>query len=224
MSVLSKRTFGWLGLAVAGVIAGLTPRAHAQELQWIRQFSTSEDDFANELAPDGAGGVLLAGTTKGGLGGGSVGPRNVFLTRYDSEGDQLWIRQFGAGGSNFAGALTRDGAGGVLFAGSTFGSVGGPHAGSWDVFLARYDSAGDRHWIRQFGTSSADLARALAPDGAGGVLLAGDTYGRLGGPNAGGADAFLARFIDAFPLGDLNCDGAFNGADIDPFFQCLGGG
>ena len=25
-------------------------------------------------------------------------------------------------------------------------------------------------------------------------------------------------------LGDLNCDGSFDGADIDPFFACLGGG
>ena len=25
-------------------------------------------------------------------------------------------------------------------------------------------------------------------------------------------------------LGDLNCDGTFNGGDIDPFFACLGGG
>ena len=32
-------------------------------------------------------------------------------------------------------------------------------------------------------------------------------------------------FVDIFrpfQLGDLNCDGAFNGADIDPFFLALG--
>ena len=26
------------------------------------------------------------------------------------------------------------------------------------------------------------------------------------------------------PLGDLNADGTLNGADIDVFFECLGGG
>ena len=67
MSSLSKRTFGWLGLAVAGVIAGPTPRAHAQD--WIRQFGTSSHDWAYALAPDDAGGAILAGSTGGSLGG-----------------------------------------------------------------------------------------------------------------------------------------------------------
>ena len=30
------------------------------------------------------------------------------------------------------------------------------------------------------------------------------------------------RFIRRFDLGDLNCDGSFNGADVDPFFAALG--
>ena len=47
---VSKWNFGWLGLAIAGVIVGLTPRAHAQDR--IRQFGTSNDDRAWALAPD----------------------------------------------------------------------------------------------------------------------------------------------------------------------------
>ena len=30
------------------------------------------------------------------------------------------------------------------------------------------------------------------------------------------------RFLRRFDLGDLNCDGAFNGADVEPFFAALG--
>ena len=30
--------------------------------------------------------------------------------------------------------------------------------------------------------------------------------------------------LGSFVFGDLNCDGAFNGGDIDPYFICLGGG
>lgn len=29
-------------------------------------------------------------------------------------------------------------------------------------------------------------------------------------------------YLRRFSLGDLNCDGRFNGADIDPFFLALG--
>ncbi len=52
MSSLNKRTFGRLGVAIAGVIAVLSPRAHGQD--WIRQFGTIESDAAYGLAPDGA--------------------------------------------------------------------------------------------------------------------------------------------------------------------------
>ena len=197
MSSDSKRIFAWAALAAASFVAGLTPRAHAQEQRWIRQFGTSSFDQALALAPDDAGGVMVAGYTYGSLGGPIDGNADVFLGRYDSAGDRLWIRQFGTGEWDQAAALAPDGAGGVFVAGSTNGSLSGPNAGNLDAFVARYDSAGNRLWIRQFGTSAADAATALAPDGAGGMMVAGRTVGSLGGPNAGFNDAFVARYDGA---------------------------
>jgi hypothetical protein len=192
MSTRSKRTFGWLGLAIAGVIAGLTPRAHAQE--WVRQFGSSRGDFASALAPDGEGGVMVAGYTWGSLGGPNAGLIDAYLAHYTNAGQRLWMHQFGTRELDMALALAPDGAGGVMVAGFTAASLGGPNAGLRDAYLARYDNAGQRLWIRQFGTTRFDQARALAPDGAGGVLVAGRTDGSLGGPNAGGRDVFLARY------------------------------
>ena len=175
----------------------LIPAAHGQNQTWITQFGTSEPDSAQALAPDGAGGVMVAGETTGSLGGPNAGNLDVFLARYDNAGNQLWIRQFGTGDHDFARALAPDGAGGVLLTGLTTGSLGGRNAGFSDAYLARYDSAGNQLWIRQFGTSESDRANALAPDGAGGVIVAGYTTGSLGGPNAGSSDVFLARYDSA---------------------------
>ena len=207
-------TDGVGGVIVAGWTAGspggfLVRYDGAGNLLWTRQLGTIVP-FA--LAPDGASGVMVAGGISG----------DAFLAHYDSAGNRLWISQFGTSSVEQANAVALDGAGGVMVAGFTEGSLGGPHAGGKDAFLARFDSAGDRLWISQLGTSARDSARALAPDGVGGVLVAGLTKGSLGGPNAGGYDAFLARFTGAFPLGDLNCDGRFDGGDIDPFFLALG--
>ena len=161
---------------------------------WIRQFGTSSDDYAYALAPDGVGGVIVAGTTEGDLAGPNAGFEDAFLARYAIAGNRLWIRQFGTSATDSAFALAPDGAGGVIVAGYTHGSLGGPQAGFGDAFLARYDGAGNRLWIRQFGTSTTDFAKALAPDGVGGVMLAGYTLGSLGGPNAGQEDVFLVRY------------------------------
>ena len=61
----------------------LIPAAHAQERTWITQFGTSESDYANALASDGVGGVIVSGQTQGNLGGSNAGGVDVFLARYD---------------------------------------------------------------------------------------------------------------------------------------------
>jgi hypothetical protein len=164
---------------------------------WIRQVGSNRGDYPTAAAPDGSGGVYVCGHTEGSFGGPSAGNYDVWLVRYDSAGNQAWIRQFGSSGADEAYAAAPDGAGGVYLSGFTFGSLSGQSAGVHDVWIARYDSAGNRIWIRQFGTSSYDQAFAATPDGAGGMYVGGLTEGSLGGPNAGGSDGWLARYDSA---------------------------
>ena len=49
------------------------------------------------------------------------------------------------------------------------------------------------------------------------------TVGGMLGPRTMTDRVFLLRLVGGgLVLGDLNCDGALNGADIDPFFLALG--
>ncbi|HVS17470.1 MAG TPA: hypothetical protein VMT18_02635, partial [Planctomycetota bacterium] len=164
---------------------------------WIRQFGTSGGEIARAAAPDGSGGFYVSGGTQGSLGGPSAGGDDAWLARYDSAGNQLWIRQLGTNLDERARAAAPDGSGGVYVSGETEGSLGGPSAGNDDAWLARYDSAGNQLWIRQLGTSAADISYAAAPDGSSGVYVGGRTEGGLGGANAGGEDAWLARYDSA---------------------------
>src|SRR5690606_8652540 len=79
-------------------------------------------------------------------------------------------------------------------------SLGGPRAGNYDAFLAKYDASGALQWKRQLGTPVDDRAHGVAVDGAGGVYIAGRTEGSLGGPSAGNRDAFLAKYDAAGAL------------------------
>jgi hypothetical protein len=87
-----------------------------------------------------------------------------------------------------------DASGNAYISGRTDGSLGGPNAGGDDAFLAKYSSAGDLVWSRQIGTSSTDESWSVAMDGSGNAYISGNTLGSLGGPNAGGADAFLTKY------------------------------
>lgn len=111
-----------------------------------------------------------------------------------------WVRQFGTAGRDFGNAIARDGVGNLFVAGQTEGDITGATdfgAGSRDAFVVKYDSSGASVWARQIGTAAFDSGNAVATDGAGNVYLAGSTAGTLPDSqaiNAGGADAFLAKY------------------------------
>ena len=71
-----------------------------------------------------------------------------------------------------------------------------------------------------FGLSVGSLGD-LDGDGVG-DLAVGAPFDDDGGTNVGAVWVLFLDSVPAHPLGDLNCDGAFNGADIDPFFLVLG--
>jgi hypothetical protein len=176
--------------------------------------------------------VYVGGLTEGGnLAGPPLGSWDAWLARYDDAGNQVWLLRFGSFVDDGADALAPDGAGGVLVAGFSCFSLFGPSAGSgWpDAWIAHYDTAGNRTWAHQLGTPAFDFAHALAPDGAGGFLVAGITEGSLAGPSAGRIDTWIARYGGAcYP--DCNPDGALTVADFgcfqtkfvqaDPYADC----
>ena len=85
--------------------------AEGNEL-WTRQFGTSSSDLALGVAAD-AGGVYVAGWTGGTLlGQTSAGDYDAFVRKYDSEGNELWTRQFGTSSSDGSRGVAAD-AGGV---------------------------------------------------------------------------------------------------------------
>jgi hypothetical protein len=192
---VSGDTSGDLGATNAGDTDAWFARYDGAGNQtWVRQIGTSDSDTAWAIASNGSGGVFVSGTTLNDLGGPSAGIKDAWLASCDSAGTQTWIRQFGTSGSDTAFAAAADGTVGVYVCGYTTGSLGAPSAGGDDIWLARYDNAGTQTWIRQFGMSSSDYARAIAPDGTGGVYLTGFTTGSLGAPSAGGNDIWLARY------------------------------
>lgn len=161
---------------------------------WTVQLGTTAWDVAHAVASDGNGGAMVAGVTDAEIGGVSAGNADAFLAHYDRDGEELWIRQFGTSGVDSALAAVSDAAAGAFVAGVTTGAFTGTNAGAHDVFLVRFSGEGEQLWARQFGAAGTDQVFDLAPDGSGGVFVAGSTRGNLGGANAGRSDAFIAHY------------------------------
>jgi hypothetical protein len=158
------------------------------------QFGTAAIDDVSAVAAHPAGGAYLAGYTLGTLGASSLGSSDAFVRRFDPAMNVLWTAQFGSTGYDFATAVATDATGSVYVAGSTDGSVDAPGAGAYDGFLRKYSQTGQLLWGKQFGTAASDEAAGVALDGLGGVYVAGQTAGALGGPRKGLTDGYVRKY------------------------------
>ena len=190
-------------------------------LVWKRQLGTGVGDYGRAVAVDGSGQhVYIAGMTYGNLSGANAGSLDAFLAKYNSDGAVLWKRQLGTGDNDDTFSVAVDGLGNAYMTGYTLGSLGGPNAGSYDAYLAKYDGAGGLLWTRQLGTGQADDALSVALDRSGNAYIAGRTWGALGETNAGGGDSMLAKYDSAgnlhwvCQLGTADFDGAYS-VDLD---------
>jgi hypothetical protein len=118
------------------------------------------------------------------------------VSKYDAAGALQWTQQLGTATYDYSEGVSADGLGNVYISGLTYGSLGGPNAGSYDAFVSKYDAAGSLQWTQQLGTTTHDYSNGVSADGLGNVYISGHTGGSLGGPNAGYYDAFVAKYTE----------------------------
>ena len=161
---------------------------------WTRQFGTSSTDQARGISLDSTG-VYVAGRTRGTLPGQfSAGRFDVFVRKYDSDGNQLWTDQFGSSSNDDAPGLSVESSGVYVAGWASRDLPGQTRVGGTDAFVRKYDSDGNQQWTRQFGTSTSDQASSISVNSSG-VYVVGWTRGDLGGlGNAGSDDGFLRKY------------------------------
>jgi hypothetical protein len=166
------------------------------DIIWARQFGTPLADRATGVAADGTGNVYVVGMTAGSLAG-SRGSRDGMLRKYGASGNVLWTRQFGTSGDEYLPAVVVDGVGNIIVVGRTFGAMSGSNLGQGDALVRKYAPNGSVVWTRQFGSTSDEIALAVAVDSLDNVFVAGYTFGAMAGSNKGLRDAFVRKFTSS---------------------------
>jgi hypothetical protein len=163
---------------------------------WARQFGTSLEEYATGTAIDALGNAYVAGYTNGAVGGPFAGGSyDMFLAKYDSNGNALWARQLGTASQDGAYDVATDSLGNSYLVGYTEGVMAPGGAGGGDVVVTKFDSAGNLVWTHQFGTPTQDVSGRIAADQFGDLYLSGVTYGNLGGTSNGALDTFVAKYF-----------------------------
>ena len=164
---------------------------------WPMKHGTEGEDKANAVATDSVGNVYVVGYTEGRLNGETFfGSQDAFLIKYNPDGKTLWTKLIGSSLGDKANAVKVNLSGHVFVAGSTDGSLdGNTNMGRTDIFVAKFDSEGNKKWIRQYGSTEEDTAIGLDTDPPGNVYVTGNTRGDLDGNiNLSNGDVFVSKF------------------------------
>ncbi len=191
----------------------------------------SDEVTPNAVALDASGGVYVTGkydgmptfqvATQGGLDAGSdggaggvrvgtlSGGTDMFLVKYDTNGNPQWVEHGGstpnpatAMGADLASDGTSIYVTGFVQNPSAFGSKS--LSGTGTTFVAKYDAAGDIQWLQGTDSGSASSGNGyavVAPTPTSGVFVGGSyagmqTLGSTTLTSAGESDAFVARMCN----------------------------
>jgi hypothetical protein len=155
---------------------------------WAMSLGGELSDLPKGLAVDAQGNSVLAGGFGAAILLGnewliSRGGQDILLAQWDPSGAVLWRRQAGGSGSDEAKAVALDTQGNVIITGVFNSDQAGfenavlTNRGVGDMFLAKYDSAGNLLWVQQAGGAGDDFGAAVAADKEGNVYVTGGFQG-----------------------------------------------
>jgi len=161
--------------------------------QWTRQMGTAivlglyppfDGTISGGIVVDGNSNIYVTGSSQRGLDGNTCyGGQDIVLVKFDDQGNRQWTRQSGTSANDLGLAIALfPGSGGVYVAGNTDGGLdGNTYLGNTDIFIMRYDPAGNKLWTRQLGTPMPDFTHNLTSDWMGNVYLIGMLHQALDG-------------------------------------------
>lgn len=212
-------------------------RADGNEI-WTRTYGTPSNDYASSVATDTHGNIYLTGKTYGTFDGNvNAGEYDVFVSKFDAQGNRLWTQQFGTPGDDISRAIATDNDGNIYLTGvivQTDPRQDGDENPGDDAFISKLSSEGAILWTHPFGTTAGDGGHSITTDADNNAYIVGRTLGAFDSQsNQGDFDIFISKFtkqgeqqwsrqfgsleadfansIDTDAQGNINLSGAVNG-------------
>lgn len=172
-------------IVLCGILLG-SPRAALADFGWPQRAGGTALDMASAVATDTLGNVYMIGFFQGTATFGDVtlasrGSNDVVIGKIDAGGVWQWAVQAGGAGDDHPYGIAVDADGDVYVSGTyasadaRFGNVSLPAAAGYDVFVAKYTTAGSLVWANSATGSGEDVGMGVAVNEDGGVYVAGYT-------------------------------------------------
>ena len=162
------------------------------ETEWTRLIGGTAGDSIAGVHTDSDGNVYISGYTRNSLGADNAGNTDLLLAKYDSDGNQVWIKQWGTDGYDQFTSLIGDEEGNLYAGGLTHY----PEDTSRDrAVLVKFDSDGDVAWQVGDDLQRNQIWEMALDETSGDIYIAGSGYGYTDPSSAlGDRDGFVARY------------------------------
>lgn len=207
---LRSATFGSISKTSAGYEDMFVVKYNSEGvLQWVQTAGGNDTDFGYDIAVDASGNVYVTGlfwytASFGIFSKTSAGLGDAFVVKYNSSGVVQWVKAAGGTAGDVSNSIAVDASGCVYITGTygntaTFDGMSITSAGTYDVFVAKYNSSGVVEWVETVGGTFDDDVKSIAVDISGKVYITGGFSGTAYfGSNAetsyGSNDVFVAKF------------------------------
>ena len=174
--------------------------------EWTKTIGSIAQDSAFGVAVDSNDEIYIAGETYGDFDGNTLlgGTRDIAISKFKSNGDKLWSKQFGTGRDEIAYDIKIDSNNSVYITGWTDGFLEGvvnTGPGHEDVFLMKLNPDGSVQWTKLLGSTSnskgsnSEVGQKITIDSEDNVIVTGWTKGAFDGNTSyGGHDVILFKY------------------------------
>ncbi|MBK5284485.1 MAG: hypothetical protein JJE25_03715, partial [Bacteroidia bacterium] len=180
----------------------------AGNVLWAKSAGGTSNEYAYSVTTDALGNIIAAGIFNSSTitFGSTTLSGNMFIVKYDASGNVLWAQSSGGSWSDYLYSVTSDVSGNIIAAGYfaspsiTFGSTTLTLVGGWDMFIVKYDAAGNVLWAKSAGGTTYDVAYSVTADASGNIIAAGYfdgstlTFGSTTLFNTGNDDMFIVKY------------------------------
>jgi hypothetical protein len=183
-------------------------------------YKVNADTTAGRVAVDSEGGIYVVGTSQGSFGHqlNAASDQDVFLTKFDSEGNVVFSRLLGASDSAKVHGITVDSDDNVIIVGETNSALtendivdADETLNTGDAYVVKYSKNGDEQFRYQLDTYGASSAYSVAVDSNNDIYVGGYTRSAISSTSgfSGGQDALILKLSgDSGKLTDSNVFGS----------------
>ncbi len=140
--------------------------------QWVRTYNgpSNEEDNLVGIVVDNFGNCYVTGTSRGG----PITGTDIATIKYDSNGNQQWVRRINGNANWFdeAKSITIDNIGNIYVTGMTLDTLSGRNYATQNYTTVKYNSPGFEIWLKHFNFGS-EVPEKIAVDNFGNVFVTG---------------------------------------------------